>query len=71
MKKEINELIRWLKKNNKAKLAYLLGYNNTQTIDGWIKTESIPSYQIDRVMKIITSKENQNEHEFSRTGSDV
>ncbi len=54
MKREIKQLIRWLEKNNKAKLAYLLGYENTNAIDGWIRRESIPSYQVDKVLKILT-----------------
>lgn len=53
MKKEIKELVGWLEKNNKAELAFRLGYHNTACIDGWIRTESIPSYQLDRVLKII------------------
>lgn len=61
MKKEINQLIRWVEKNNKALLAYKLGYHNTAIIDGWIRTNSIPSYQIDRVLKIIEKEENSNE----------
>ena len=56
MAQEIKQLIRWLKNNNKARLAYLLGYENTNAIDGWIRRESIPSYQIDRVLKIINEE---------------
>lgn len=65
MKKEINKLIRWLEKNNKAFLAYKLGYNNTAIIDGWIRTESIPSYQINKVLEIINNEGNSNEQQFS------
>ncbi len=60
MAKEIKALLKWLEKNNKAWLCAQLGYHNTSVIDGWIRTESIPSYQKNRVMEIINETPSNN-----------
>lgn len=57
MTKEIKILKNYLNKYNKAELTFKLGYHNTTVIDGWIRTESIPSYQYDRLMVLIKEKE--------------
>lgn len=64
MSREVKKLLRWVQNNNKAQLAYLLGYENTNVIDGWIRRESIPSYQIERVLKII-EKDPKDEQQLS------
>ena len=66
MKNEVKLLKKFLEKNNKAELAFKLGYKNTSVIDGWIRTESIPSYQYDRLFNLM--KEKENEHETCRAG---
>jgi hypothetical protein len=51
----ISDLKKWLKKpgNTKAKLAYLLQYETTQTIEKWILRGQIPFREQDRVSKLI------------------
>lgn len=56
MTREIKLLKKYLDTHNKAELAFKLGYDNTAVIDGWIRTESIPSYQEERLMSIIEEK---------------
>ncbi len=52
----LTELKKWLKKegNSEARLAVLLGYRDAAPIKQWIRRKSIPSYQIERVRKIVT-----------------
>lgn len=53
MIQELKQLKKWLEKNNKAWLAWKLDYDNTAVIDGWLRTRSIPRYQMDRLLVIL------------------
>lgn len=67
-KKEIKLLVRWLKNNNKATFTGILGYNDTQIIDNWIKRNSIPPYQLERVLQIINGEGNEDDKRISSAG---
>lgn len=67
MGKEIKLLKKFLEKNNKAELAFKLGYDNTNVIDGWIRSLSIPKYQVDRLFNFIKERENETAERFSGT----
>lgn len=53
MKQEdvLQKLEAWLSEegNSKAKIAYLMGYESSQTIDKWIKSGKIPTREINRL----------------------
>jgi len=53
--KEIKALERWLKieGNSTAKIAYLLGYRSSSTITKWIKNQTIPLREREKVLDII------------------
>ncbi len=52
------KLDKWLKKsgNSSSKLAYLLNYKSSSTIRNWVYRESIPSYVIPQLKKILKGK---------------
>lgn len=52
---EIRALEKWLEKegNGPAKLAYLLGYRSSSTISKWIKTNTIPRREREKVLDLI------------------
>ncbi len=51
----VKQLKRWLKKpgNSYARVAVLLGYEDSASIRQWIRRNSIPRYQKERVKQII------------------
>jgi len=71
MEKDVNKLlVRWLKKNNKAKLTWLLGYDNTSVIDRWVDRKKVPWFQVERLLKII-EEGIENESELSSPRGNV
>lgn len=53
MKQEVKILQKWLHKNKASYMAWRLGYDHSTAITNWIHNDSIPGYQLDRVMEII------------------
>ena len=56
----ITRLNLWLQLegNSKAKLAGLLGYESSETIQYWIRKKSIPTFQEANVIRIIKGESN-------------
>jgi ABC-type uncharacterized transport system ATPase subunit len=57
----VKSLKKWLKKagNSYAKVAVLLGYEDSASIRQWIRRNSIPNYQKERVRQIIKGEKQQ------------
>lgn len=54
----VKDLQKWLRKpgNSYAKVAVILGYEDSASIRQWVRRKSIPQYQADRVKKILTGE---------------
>lgn len=53
MKTTLEVLQDWVKLNNPAKLATMLGYRSSNTIHQWIKRGRIPPHQDARVRELL------------------
>ena len=58
MKKLLKKMDVWLSNgdNSRAKLAYLLGYNSSSTIDKWYSIKDIPQRIVPRLEDVLDGK---------------
>lgn len=56
MKHVVKALKTWLETNSPAELAGFLGYRNSQVVTNWVHRQTIPFYQVRRVMEYINGE---------------